>query len=123
MWLWEARRRIRGRKPGCNSSSQLSLRHLNYPVLWEILTARDRNEINKPFKIADQIKGKLLRSLQPYGYALWVGERATFESQFEQVNEKAKNTPEPKVNSMKPYGKRWSGRPDLNWGPLGPEAS
>lgn len=61
---------------------------------WEILTARDRREINKPLKIVDQIKDKYLRSLHPYGYALWVGERADFESQFGQVKEKTRKTVE-----------------------------
>ena len=57
---------------------------------WANLTPRDRNEINKPFKVLDQIKDKYLRSLHPYGYALWVGERANFESEFGQVKEKTK---------------------------------
>jgi hypothetical protein len=61
---------------------------------WENLTARDRNEINRPFKILDQIKDKYLRSLHPYGYALWVGERANFESQFGQVKERTQKTVE-----------------------------
>jgi hypothetical protein len=61
---------------------------------WENLTARDRNEINRPFKILDQIKDKYLRSLHPYGYALWVGERPNFESQFGQVKEKTRETVE-----------------------------
>ncbi len=61
---------------------------------WEILTARDRREINRPFKILDQIKDKYLRSLHPYGYALWVCERANFESQFGQVKENTGKTVE-----------------------------
>jgi hypothetical protein len=61
---------------------------------WEILTARDRREINSPFKILDQIKDKYLRSLHPYGYALWVRERGNFESQFGQVKEKTRKTVE-----------------------------
>lgn len=59
---------------------------------WEILTARDRREINRPFKILDQIKNKYLRSLHPYGYVLWVRDRANFESQFGEVKAKTRKT-------------------------------
>lgn len=66
----------------------------HFSAKWENLTARDRNEINRPFKTLDQIKDKYLRSLHPYGYALWVGERANFESQFGQVKERTQKAVE-----------------------------